>query len=110
MEVLVLAYPALCTSLCLSKEDNRMRACGSGNGSIFADSRLLDARTMRFPRNGAIASCFRANPQKPANDMNAPSATSKHAAQVEHLRSAEIRDHRLHFANGTAGKAYVALR
>ena len=34
-----------------------------------------------------LASRSRANPQKPANDMHAPSATSKHLTQSAHLRS-----------------------
>jgi len=34
-----------------------------------------------------LASRSRANPQKPANDMYAPSATSKHLTQGAHLRS-----------------------
>jgi hypothetical protein len=42
--------------------------------------------------------------------MNAPSATSKQVAQGAYLRSAKIRNHGLHLANGIAGKSYVALR
>ena len=67
-------------------KSDKFRASSSGIDRATIISVVAQDRRSRYDSPN-LASRSRANPQKPANDMNAPSATSKHLTQGAHLRS-----------------------